>query len=317
MNQSKLISLSFSPRSFTVLVLGFLFLAMMLPSSGRSAQASGGVSQEATPQHTLEVRYADPAASAVLLVWGVNGWKATSIEGQPEGTLVKNGVMNTPMTPEDGVFVARLQLPAWAQLDYGFLSTREQNGAPVQVWQDDGGKDFQATMGEKDMVVEAEVNPAAAGSAGGEPAPMVNLDIRYHAPSAGEVYLVWGINGWALPPEAQRPVGTMVKENVLHTPMLLEEQAYVTRLQLPAGTTIDFGFLTTKDPQGNPVNVWEANGGEDYRLTLTADKALDIQSQEKPKTGRDLPSYLVVGLYVLMGIIVILIVGFVFGRKSG
>ena len=37
--------------------------------------------------------------------------------------------------------------------------------------------------------------------------PLVTGEIRYHMPEAGEVYLLWGTNGWAVVPQEIRPTG--------------------------------------------------------------------------------------------------------------
>ena len=143
----------------------------------------------------------------------------------------------------------------------------------------------------------------------------MDLDIQYASPTSGEVFLVWGVNGWMLAPEEQRPPGTMVKENSMHTPMLKDGDNFVTRLQVEAGTVVDFGFLTTKDGRGNTVEAWEANGDDDFHEVVSENRTVEILSQLKLEVKRDLPSILVVGLYVLIGVILILVVGFVFRRR--
>jgi hypothetical protein len=64
------------------------------------------------------------------------------------------------------------------------------------------------------------------------------------------------------------------------------------------------------------VEAWEANGTDDFHVTVNADTAQKVQSQLTLATGRDLPSILIVALYILIGLLVILIVGFIFRRKS-
>ena len=160
--------------------------------------------------------------------------------------------------------------------------------------------------------------PAAASSgAFQEDSPTFTLEIKYQNPVAGQVELVWGLNGWSLAPEEERPTGTVVEGDVLHTPMLKEEGIFVTRLQVAPGSVVDFGFLTTKDSQGEAVDVWVANGTDDYHVTVNQDTVQEIQSQLATKPSRDLPSFLVVGVYILVGLLVILVVGFVFRRNPG
>jgi len=48
---------------------------------------------------------------------------------------------------------------------------------------------------------------------------LVAQEIRYDMPEAGEVFLVWRINGWRVVPEENRPARTMVKDAVMHTQM--------------------------------------------------------------------------------------------------
>jgi hypothetical protein len=148
-----------------------------------------------------------------------------------------------------------------------------------------------------------------------EGSPTFTLEIKYQNPASSQVELVWGLNGWSLAPEETRPPGTVVDGNVLHTPMLKEDGVFVTRLQVAQGSVVDFGFLTTKDSQGKAVEVWEANGADDYHVTVNQDTVQEIKSQSGTKPGRDAPSFLVVGIYVLVGLVVILVVGFVFKRE--
>src|SRR6266540_4306473 len=54
--------------------------------------------------------------------------------------------------------------------------------------------------------------PAYARLATLQQAELVAQEIRYQVADASEVFLVWGINGWANVPEAQRPAGTVVNQ---------------------------------------------------------------------------------------------------------
>jgi hypothetical protein len=74
---------------------------------------------------------------------------------------------------------------------------------------------------------------------------LVALEIRYHAPDATNVVLVWGINDWASLPEGARPPGTTLHEGLMHTPMELQDDTFVLGIQVPAYTTVDYGFLVT------------------------------------------------------------------------
>lgn len=298
---------------FIILVLaGLVFLPKAVHANNEEAQE--------TPQtFILEIRYQNPAAGQVALVWGVNGWQSLPEESRPAGTELRNGTMYTPMTLEGDRFVIRIPLPAWTTVDYGFLTTQDKDGNTVNTWEANGDTDFQTVTAETDTLVDIQtaLSPAGISEAGEAPVDqLANLDIQYTSPTSGEVSLVWGVNGWTLIAEGDRPAGTVVEGNVMHTPMLKEDGIFVTRVHVAPGTVVDFGFLTTKDGRGEPVEAWEANGADDFHITVNADTAHKVQSQLTLATRRDLPSILIVGLYVLIGLLVILIVGFIFRRKS-
>lgn len=128
---------------------------------------------------------------------------------------------------------------------------------------------------------------------------LLTQEIRYHLPEAGEVFLVWGINGWTLVPEETRPAGTVVKNAVMHTPMIHQGDMFVAQVQVPTGTTIDYGFLITKSRSGTYVGIWDGGSG-DFHLTPTGDDLIEVTS-----TVRITPSFksvLKVVLILLAGI---------------
>ncbi len=95
-------------------------------------------------------------------------------------------------------------------------------------------------------------------------APLVTQEIRYHRPEAGKVLLVWGIDGWYAMPEEIRPTGTIVKKGLMYTPMVQTGDTFVAKVQVPTGTTLDYGFLITKPHNGADIKIiW------DYGLRLS------------------------------------------------
>ncbi len=61
--------------------------------------------------------------------------------------------------------------------------------------------------------------------------PPVTQEIRYHMPEAGEVFLVWGVDGWKIVPEAQRPAGTFVQGAIMYTPMIQDSMGFKVNIQ--------------------------------------------------------------------------------------
>jgi lipopolysaccharide transport system permease protein len=137
---------------------------------------------------------------------------------------------------------------------------------------------------------------------------LVTQEIRYHMPEAGEVFLVWGINGWAIAPEENRPPGTVVKDGVMHTPMAREGDTFVVQLQVPAGATIDYGFLITKTRNDVAIETWEANGEQDYHTIATQDGVLEVQTKltlaedQTPATAFEARLPLLIGISIVLAI---------------
>ncbi len=103
----------------------------------------------------------------------------------------------------------------------------------------------------------------------------VTHEIRYHVSGAGEVFLVWGVNGWEPVPEMLRPSGTVIKHAIMFTPMQHGVDAtFSVRVQAPAGVTITYAFQITKKQDGAAVEVWDTNGvqGRNYHAVATEGK---------------------------------------------
>ena len=106
----------------------------------------------------------------------------------------------------------------------------------------------------------------------------VQLTIGYAQPEAGEVVLVWGVNGWQALPEGERPSQTTIHDGVMWTPMAQADGQFAVTLALPAGTTVEYGFLVTQRLDGTAVSIWEANGSRDFQVVVADDKTLVHQS---------------------------------------
>lgn len=110
--------------------------------------------------------------------------------------------------------------------------------------------------------------------------PLVMVEIRYSIPEADEVFLVWGMNGWQqVPPEAQ-PVGTVIKDSLSYTPMERMDSAFIAKVQVPEGTTIDYVFQITKTRDGETRDIWDTNGAPkvDYHTVAQTGGIVEIQA---------------------------------------
>jgi hypothetical protein len=112
-------------------------------------------------------------------------------------------------------------------------------------------------------------------------APLLTEEIRYTLPAAGQVYLVWGLNDWLVAPEALRPTGTELrssgpkKTHLMHTPMIRHNGTFITKLSVPAGATIDYGFLimNTRGLFATANRIWD--GG--YRANPSQHSIIEIR----------------------------------------
>lgn len=83
--------------------------------------------------------------------------------------------------------------------------------------------------------------------------------IRYTSTEATEMYMVWGINNWQIPPETLRPEGSFIKDNLLYSPMKKQKDGFSVDLALPSNTMLDYVFWITRGPAQKPVDVWDVN----------------------------------------------------------
>lgn len=104
---------------------------------------------------------------------------------------------------------------------------------------------------------------------------LVTQEIRYHRPEARQVFLLWGVNGWNVVPAERRPKGTILKDNVMHSPMVHTGDTFTIKLQVPANTIVDYGFLITRKRN---IAYTSGNWDGDYRITSSKDGIIEINT---------------------------------------
>jgi 4-amino-4-deoxy-L-arabinose transferase-like glycosyltransferase len=123
--------------------------------------------------------------------------------------------------------------------------------------------------------------PAYARLATLQQVELVAQEIRYQVANAQEVFLVWGINGWANVPEAQRPAGTVVNQGLMYTPMRRDGGSFSVQLQLPDGATIDYVFKITTTQGAKTADIWDTNaaaGRKDYHTIAQPGGVAEVTS---------------------------------------
>ena len=109
-------------------------------------------------------------------------------------------------------------------------------------------------------------------------ASLVTLELRYSMLEAGEVFLVWGVSGWSVVPETIRPEGTFV-DQVMHTPMIREDETFVAKVRVPIGVTLDYGFRVRTRHDGSAIQwVWDG----DHQMSVSKDDRLEIKPAIPP-----------------------------------
>ncbi len=141
------------------------------------------------------------------------------------------------------------------------------------------------------------------------------MEINYQAPEAGEVVLVWGIDGWQVLPEESRPAGTWVENKVMKTLMTNTDGEFRVTVNVPEGSRLEYGFLITKSTDGSRENIWDGGTEGNYQADISEPATLQVASAIKLDKQRGLPSTLVVGAYLFAGIVLIALVGFLFRKK--
>ncbi len=83
----------------------------------------------------FQVRYRNPYAAEVTLVWGLNKFALAPANMPPGTTLTYNrSHMNTPMKREGDLFTVDYEVAENTRLDYAFIITKTAKGETVEHW---------------------------------------------------------------------------------------------------------------------------------------------------------------------------------------
>jgi hypothetical protein len=251
--------------------------------------SAGGTSSSVITQ---EIRYEMPEAEEVYIGWGINGWKTVPQGLRPAGTKLHDGTMSTPMVHEGNSFVVKVQVQNGTVIDYGFWISKKRGGQIVGVWDANGypPRNYQtiARPNHPAVVIATLDLETAQSNAQRTYVPLVTQKILYHANEAREVSLVWGINGWQTVSEDIRPLGTVMKEDRMHTPMVRKDDTFMAKIQVPAGTILDYNFLIAETNNSAKPQIWEAAKG--FRQTVTLDGSIVVDAKAQSALQNTVPS---------------------------
>jgi hypothetical protein len=231
-------------------IIEFESTASQVTPEQRQAWLSGLATD--LPLVTQEIHYHLDGAGEVSLVWGANGWRNVPEAFRPSGTTVKDKLMHTLLIHEGNSFMTTVRVPPGMPIQYGFLVTKIEGGAPVNVWEDASDISGLILTTDGRLDVEFKATPVAteqrkawlAGRAAD--LPLVTQKIHYRAPRAAEVWLVWGLDGWQAIPDAARPPRTARANGIMKTFMTRERDVFTATVQVPPGAVINHRYLISR-----------------------------------------------------------------------
>ena len=240
------------------------------------------VSASADGLATQEIRYRAPRAGEVWLVWGIDGWKQMEESRRPPGTVVRDGVMQTPMSKSGTLFVARLRVHPGTRIEYGFLTTKTKDNSVTKLWQADGDHDYGLLVRADGSIEIPSIDlpppsPEVQTSSSSD-AAVFKQHVRYRGVEAEEVWFVWGVDGWKPVPQPTRPAATVMKKQIMHSPMLKDGEDFSLEIQVPAGSIIHYGFLAVI----GGVEFWQDQDGKDFETQARERGTIDVVSSLRP-----------------------------------
>jgi ketosteroid isomerase-like protein len=95
-----------------------------------------GASPSDVPMVEQQVRLQAPGFSEVWLVWGVEGWHPVPERNRPQGTILKDGRMHTPIARDGHTFAATVHMPPGTEFNFLFLIAKTDDGKTVNIRQE-------------------------------------------------------------------------------------------------------------------------------------------------------------------------------------
>ena len=275
----------------------------MLSDKGIGPFGAMAVKQEPSPARSLDtvtIRYLQPNAGGVHLVWWLRDAHVVPRSIRPPGTVEgKQGTaVDTPMERIDSGFAVTLTLPPTDSIEYGFLVTARNDGDTlIGVW--DGTHQYgpDPTEGDTIVALRPAVNLLTNPLRGGDTL-LVHQTIRYGPTDARSVRVVWGIDDWQPLPETAWPPRTRAAANHLTlTAMEQNGSMFETTLPVPAGRRLDFSFQLDR---ADRFEVSDDNHGTNYSLPALRDSTVTIEPQLNKAAGSTVRTLLLTGIPALL-----------------
>jgi hypothetical protein len=245
---------------------------------------------------SLTVRYLQPDAGDVRLVWWLADGRRVPSAIRPAGTVdgKQGNAVSTPMVRDDSAFAATLAIAPDDTVEYGFLITGRNDGdSLVGIW--DGTHRYQPDATEGDTIVNerATVN-LLTNPLRGRDSMLTHQTIRYGPTDARRVRIIWGIDDWQQLPATAWPPRTRVAGNHLTlTVMERKGSMFETTLPVPAGRRLDFSFQLDR---ADRVEVSDDNKGRNYSLPTSRDSIVTMVPRLTRVAGARLSTVFLTGI---------------------
>lgn len=147
---------------------------------------------------------------------------------------------------------------------------------------------------------------------------LVDIEIRYDAPEAAEVFLVWGIDGWQVFPELSGSTGTAIKNQLLHTPMIFQDGRFAAAVRVPPAAEVDFGFLITELADGKEVSIWDEGYSVIERSATEDAQLIQVRGNLEPalRKWRLQPGDVLLPVFVAAGMAGAIYIAFKMGKRE-
>jgi len=108
---------------------------------------------------------------------------------------------------------------------------------------------------------------------------LARYEIRYAAPKAEAVYLLWALDNWQSPDKSLWPPGSTAKKQYPYCKMRRDGDVFVISLSVPEGATLDYCFNALIPSRG--LDIWDTNGAahRDYHSKVVPNGAAVIIAQ--------------------------------------
>lgn len=144
-----------------------------------------------------------------------------------------------------------------------------------------------------------------------------HIQLRYRVPQASGATLIWGLNNWGY--ATDQPVGTVIKDKVMHSPMGWEAGDFVITLNVPDSSTVDYLFEYTR-VQGpfrasfTYLDINELHDQKFYHTLVKGDEVIRISPDPgKPKLVTQL-SFLAYAAFIFLFISAIALMTYLYRR---